>query len=102
MIDISLGAERVMSAEQKIFEALKTLDRYPDVIEADYCECDSSCGAGHIYLPMAVEDAIKDLRENVPKLIEAYAELWEMSMELIAAVEKEREGKTPSGLVIPK
>jgi hypothetical protein len=40
--------------------------------------------------------------ETVPKLLDAYAELWELSMNLAAAWEQERAGISPAGLVIPK
>lgn len=42
------------------------------------------------------------IKNLVPRLLEAYAELWGMSMELTKLIKDEREGVTPSGLVIPK
>lgn len=97
MIDISLGAERPgPSAEQKIYDALNF---FAEGSHTNTIRCIDEPGK-HLF-PKAVR-ALDDLLENVPKLMEAYAELWEMSMAVIAEVEKERAGKTASGLVLPK
>lgn len=103
MLDISLGTKRQPSSEEKILKALDVLKANPDLQEYDYCECESTCSNNsHCYVPISVQDAVRDILVHVPKLIEAYAELWAMSMDLADLVQQERAGELPSGLVIPK
>jgi hypothetical protein len=101
MIDLSLGAKKAASSEERIYKALEVLKDF-DPYDNSLGEFD--CSSKH--MNDQAEEAIDELLAHAPKLIEAYAELWEMCMELITAVEKERAERTltlASGkLVIPK
>lgn len=46
-------------------------------------------------------EALPQIVEWVPKLIESWAELFELSMDLTALVAAERLNKTPAGIFLP-
>lgn len=48
------------------------------------------------------EEAIKDILEWVPKLIDSWSELWELSLNLVALVEAQKLNETPAGIYLPE
>lgn len=94
VIDISLGAERPgPSSEEKLLKAVEWLKGYIQfALKLEH--------GGEIN-PEFIS-TLEDVVEHVPKLLEAYAELGLLTAGLMSAVEQEREGKTASGLVLPK
>lgn len=51
--------------------------------------------------PDEAVEAIRDIIEWVPKLIDSWSELWELSLNLVALVEAQKLNETPAGIYLP-
>ncbi|HET7640137.1 MAG TPA: hypothetical protein VFK47_15530 [Ktedonobacteraceae bacterium] len=47
------------------------------------------------------DEAVNSLKEWVPKLIDSWSELWELSLNLVALVEAQKLNETPAGIYLP-